>query len=316
MSSIGEFTGFVVLIMIFTVGTMRWIYKDEFKKPGDNDEFKDELRPKLWWVVDDGEPSSRLWLDWGARLMKTPNSPFLNVHLKRCQQLNEKEFMIVPLIGRGPVHAILREKGVEVPAEASIAPGWLWRAWASSQMMAYVGGLWMDSYVLCIKPITPVLGEAKALRFGTDPEENLVGEGGTVGHADNVFFSMDEGTGLWVHYAQDMNKLMKGGPLSWNAAKIRRAIRYLQDKHLNGVVQVARKAEWSRFKSGKRILTEDLLERFIDGINELPSKEAVYVPLANDNLNRSIANAWFLRLSEDQLLEAKFLWAHLATPMG
>jgi hypothetical protein len=106
MSSIGEFTGFVVLIMIFTVGTMRWIYKDEFKKPGDNEEFKDELRPKLWWVVDDGEPTSRYWLDWGARLMKTPSSPFLNAHLKRCQQLNEKEFMVVPLIGRGPVHGV------------------------------------------------------------------------------------------------------------------------------------------------------------------------------------------------------------------
>ena len=315
MSSIGEFTGFVVLIMIFSAATMRWVYKDEFTKVTD-DKFVDDLKPKLWWVVDDGEPNSRYWLDWGARLMKSPNSPFLNVHLKRCRQLNEKEFHIAPLIGRGAVHAVLSEKGVEVPAEAMIAPGWLWRAWASSQMMAYVGGLWMDSYVLCIKPITPVLGEAKALRFGTDPEENLVGAGGKVGHADNVFFALEEGSGLWLHYAQDLNKLMKGGPLSWNAAKIRRAIRYLQDKHLSDTVPVVRSAEWSRFKSGKKIETEDLLDRFIEGINEMPPKEVVYVPLANDNLNRSVVNGWFLRLSENQLLEAKFLWAHLATPVG
>ena len=51
-----------------------------------------------------------------------------------------------------------------------------------------------------------------------------------------------------------------------------------------------------------------------DGV-EMPDPEVVAVPLP-ETLERSIPNAWFLRLSEEQLLEAKFLWAHLAIPVS
>jgi hypothetical protein len=307
-----EMVGFVVLIFLFTAATARYVSRESKQ---DNRFTDEDKQTELWWVIDDLEGNSRNWLDWGARLTKTPNSPFLNVHLRRCKEVHGADFKVVPLIGRDAVHSVLRSHGVTVPGEADIAPGWLWRTWASAHMVCYVGGLWVDSYVLFLRSIVPALGKEKAMRFGSDPDEELVGaKGGSVGSATNVLWAINDGCGLWKGYAQDLDKLMRGGPLSWNSGKIRRAIRYLQDKHLSQQVPVSRDAEWSRFSNGKLIQTDDLLERFIEGENELPPPTAFYVPLAPDYLNRSITNAWFLRLSEDQLLEAKFVWAHLASP--
>ena len=293
-ASQGELTGFVILILIFSAATLRYIIKD--KVEASKDKFENNKTVHLWWVVDDLEGNARQWLDWGTRLLKRTRSPFLNIHLRRCKEFHDKDF------------------GVDVPAEASIAPSWLWKAWASAQMVCYVGGLWVDSRVLFIKSIVPTLGTAKAMRFGTDPEE----ERGNRASDTNLCWAIEEGCGLWQSYARDMDKLMRGGPLSWNAAKIRRAIRYLQDKHLSGQVPINTVAEWTRFKSGKAIQLEDLVTRVVPSDDlgiEMPGPNVVAVPLP-DTLERSIPNAWFLRLSEDQLLEAKFLWAHLAIPVS
>ena len=315
-ASNSELAGLVVLILIFSVGTLRYIVKakqdaDAGMKDGFNG--TDLKTVHLWWVVDDQEANSRQWLDWGSRLFKKTRSPFLNIHLRRCKEFHEKDFAIETLLGRDEVHRVLREHGVEVPAEADVAPSWLWKAWASAQMVTYAGGLWVDSRVLFIKPITPVLGVNKALRFGTDPEE----ERGSRASGTNLCWAIDEGCGLWQSYARDMDKLVRGGPLSWNAGLIRRAIRYLQDKHLSGQVPSNTVAEWNRFKSGKMIQVEDLVERSIapNEEPEMPGPEVVAVPLPN-TLEKNIPNAWFLRLSEEQLLEGKFLWAHLAIPVS
>ena len=311
-ASQGELTGFVILILIFSAATLRYIVKD--KTETIHDKFESSKAVHLWWVVDDLEGNSREWLDWGSRLLKRTRSPFLNVHLRRCREFHDKDFVVRPLLGRSDVHGVLREHGVEVPAEADIAPSWLWKAWASAHMVCYVGGLWTDSRVLFIKSIIPTLGTLKAMRFGTDPEEDR----GNRASDTNLCWGSEAGCGLWQSYARDLQKLMRGGPLSWNAAKIRRAIRYLQDKHLSGQVPINTMAEWTRFKSGKAIQIEDLVERNIpadeSGI-EMPGPDVVAVPLPS-TLERSVPNAWFLRLSEDQLLEAKFLWAHLAIPVS
>jgi len=169
-----ELAGLVVLILIFSVGTLRYIVKakqDADSLNGTKSGFADAKSVHLWWVVDDVEGNARQWLDWSSRLLKKTRSPFLNIHLRRCKEFHEKDFTFHTLLGRDEVHAVLREHGVEVPAEADVAPSWLWKAWASAQMVTYVGGLWIDSRVLFIKPITPVLGVSKAMRFGTDPEE-------------------------------------------------------------------------------------------------------------------------------------------------
>jgi len=311
-ASQGELTGFVILILIFSAATLRYIIKDKVEAA--KDKFENNKAVHLWWVVDDSEGNARQWLDWGSRLQKRTRSPFLNIHLRRCKEFHDKDFVVNVLLGRDDVHRVLREHGVDVPAEASIAPSWLWKAWASAQMVCYVGGLWVDSRVLFIKSIVPVLGTVKAMRFGTDPEE----ERGNRASDTNLCWAIEEGCGLWQSYARDMDKLVRGGPLSWNSAKIRRAIRYLQDKHLSGQVPINTVAEWTRFKSGKAIQLEDLVERVVptdDSGIELPGPNVVAVPLP-DTLERSIPNAWFLRLSEDQLLEAKFLWAHLAIPVS
>jgi hypothetical protein len=311
-ASQGELTGFVILILIFSAATLRYIVKE--KVEAEKDKFETNKAVHLWWVVDDLEGNARQWLDWGSRLLKRTRSPFLNIHLRRCKEFHDKDFVVNVLLGRDDVHRVLREHGVDVPAEASIAPSWLWKAWASAQMVCYVGGLWVDSRVLFIKSIVPTLGTAKAMRFGTDPEE----EKGNRASDTNLCWAIEEGCGLWQSYARDMDKLIRGGPLSWNAAKIRRAIRYLQDKHLSGQVPINTVAEWTRFKSGKAIQLEDLVERVVpsdDSGIEMPGPNVVAVPLP-DTLERSIPNAWFLRLSEDQLLEAKFLWAHLAIPVS
>lgn len=311
-ASQGELTGFVILILIFSAATLRYIVKE--KVEAEKDKFETNKAVHLWWVVDDLEGNARQWLDWGSRLLKRTRSPFLNIHLRRCKEFHDKDFVVNVMLGRDDVHRVLREHGVDVPAEASIAPSWLWKAWASAQMVCYVGGLWVDSRVLFIKSIVPTLGTAKAMRFGTDPEE----EKGNRASDTNLCWAIEEGCGLWQSYARDMDKLIRGGPLSWNAAKIRRAIRYLQDKHLSGQVPINTVAEWTRFKSGKAIQLEDLVARVVpsdDSGIEMPGPNVVAVPLP-DTLERSIPNAWFLRLSEDQLLEAKFLWAHLAIPVS
>ena len=311
-ASQGELTGFVILILIFSAATLRYIVKE--KVEAEKDKFETNKAVHLWWVVDDLEGNARQWLDWGSRLQKRTRSPFMNIHLRRCKEFHDKDFVVNVLLGRDDVHRVLREHGVDVPAEASIAPSWLWKAWASAQMVCYVGGLWVDSRVLFIKSIVPTLGTAKGMRFGTDPEE----EKGNRASDTNLCWAIEEGCGLWQSYARDMDKLIRGGPLSWNAAKIRRAIRYLQDKHLSGQVPINTVAEWTRFKSGKAIQLEDLVARVVpsdDSGIEMPGPNVVAVPLP-DTLERSIPNAWFLRLSEDQLLEAKFLWAHLAIPVS
>lgn len=277
-------------------------------------------KPVMWWIVDDSQINARQWLDWGDRGTYEPNEPYLQLCLQRARELWSAHFTITPLTGRVAVQRRLEEAGMTIPAEFDRCPPYLWMAWCRAAFLSKLGGVWMDGSVLPIGSATDFhsrILHADIKMFGTDPDEGLsVAESTLPAAGRSAGWAAVPGHPIWAGMEKDLRALILEGDQSWGAPEARRSLRTLWDKHCAGTVKVDRRAEVSRDQYGRRLELDTLL-----GETDWPNgttEGGLWVPLPDgrDQLERSSPYGWFLRMSIDQIRDAKFVWSRWATKTG
>lgn len=284
---------------------------------GGGEKGKFDGKPVMWWIVDDSQINARQWLDWGDRGTYEPNEPYLQLCLQRARELWSTHFTITPLTGRVAVQRRLEEAGLKVPAEFDRCPPYLWMAWCRAAFLSKLGGVWMDGSVLPIGSATNFhsrILHADIKMFGTDPDEGLsVAESTLPAAGRSAGWAAVPGHPIWTGMEKDLRALILAGDQSWGAPEARRSLRTLWDKHCAGTVKVDRRAEVSRDQYGRRLELDTLL-----GETDWPNgstEGGLWVPLPDgrDQLERSSPYAWFMRMSIDQIRDAKFVWSRWAT---
>jgi len=274
-------------------------------------------KPRIWWYVDDGQPNTHVWLDWGNRATLQPNEPYLQVGLARARVLWGHEFEIVPVMGRGMATADLAKAGITMPEGADRCPPYLWMAWCRAAYLTGHGGLWLDGSVLPIADGGALLRRVSghgALTFGVDPAEGLsAAEAGLPAAGPSAGWAATPNHPVWSGLMRDVAALIAMGAQSWESPEARRSLRHLWDKHCSGTVRVDRPAEVSRDRYGRRLELDTLL-----GQTEWQSgstKDGLWVPLPDgrDGLSRAVPWRWFELLSAEEIRESDFVWARWAT---
>jgi hypothetical protein len=171
-------------------------------------------------------------------------------------------------------------------------------------VLAKYGGLWLTPSVICRRSFGE-LPKDKNVFFGTDLDDTFSGSEGTRVPGLRAVWACRSGHPVFEEMAAATYKRLEeagGGLQVLNDAKWD----YLQfaaqaeDTIVQAAAELGRKG-----RDGKRIELEDLLAANAAEImpfNVPPS--AIYTPIPTEELNRRRNFGWFLRLSEQQILES------------
>jgi hypothetical protein len=301
-------------IVLLTAVIMGWFFVEKART---DDPYQDrrllkkgEELPALWIYVNNSDVNARSWADFQARSSRALNLPFLNLCYQTIVQMNSKEYR-VEVIG-GLQDLALRFGGWDALPEPLRNAQTVVREpelnWIRSAVLARWGGLWVSPATVFLRPMGE-LPEDKVVFFGADPEATF----GSSFPALNMVWSPCANHPLWVEWeaaARARLERRSGG------SEFRR-------DHMNDLanalssyaddVVVMPQAEVSR-KGGaqRRIQLEDLLSAGTEG--DLPfaiGKGAVALPIPYPEILERENFGWFLRMSEDQIMESDLAVSHV-----
>jgi hypothetical protein len=270
--------------------------------------------PTVWIYVDDTDVNSRWWADFGARSSRVLNLPFLNLcYMTIVKALGDKYH--VEVIG-GLADAERRLGGLPEPMRNKRLP-------LRDEEMTYLkvaflakyGGLWMNPATIVLQPF-PEFPKDKVVLFGSDPLETYAGKEGT--------------------FLPNQHALWSPGPnhpffTEWQSILYARIERQHTGKEIRNDknwdilfvgtgkenVIVLPNAELARKKNGRKIELEDLLAAGTNGI--LPfdiHPESIYVPFPWPELLERRIFGWFLRMSEEQIMQSDLAVKYLFRTAG
>jgi hypothetical protein len=268
------------------------------------------LKPKLWWFVDD-ETNARNWWDFGARNSRKPNRGYLELALDSVRATQGGDFDIEVLIGRKEVSKAIEQSGGEVPSGVEQLPAKLWRQWALASLLVNRGGLAIvgDS-VLCVGPsFGPLIAATTEAVFGIYPDEVRALPGSDAGPAPWIGWASAPHTTGWESASNVWNKIVRTGPTGWSSSEASRLNLEVARIQKQKGVKFIQGADGGRKIGGYQRTMTDLLSSVGDPAL-LPG--TVCVTMDGDDLVRSAELGWFVRMSSQQILESKFVWAKLA----
>jgi hypothetical protein len=274
-------------------------------------------KPVLWIFVNNSEVNARSWQDFEARSSRAMNLPFLNLCYESCVKANSEEYRI-EVIG-GLADLALRLGGWEaLPTglqnpEAVINEPEL--NWIRAAVLAKFGGLWASPALIWLKPMGKLCKKSVVL-FGSDDDVSFVGPGGTGAPSLRVAWSPVPEHPVWVAWAEKARTRLdkRAGGSEFRRDEMSDAVDAQRLAISRGEPIIIRPtAELSRKgAAGRRIQCEDLLASgdAADIPFELTS-DAVYVPIPWPELKERRAFGWFLRMSEDQIMDSNLAVSHL-----
>ena len=268
----------------------------------------DEL-PTLWIYLNDSEVNSRHWTAFEERSSRVINLPFLNLCYQTCVKANGLHYRIEVIGGLsdlavrlGGWHAL--PTSLQNPAAMVREPE---LNWIRAAVLAKWGGLWVSPATLWLKPVGPL--PKHVVLFGADDEVTFVGSGGTAAPSLRVAWSPVPDHPIWVDWEHKVRTRLekRAGGAEFRRDEMSDAVDAIRLGEERGEpVEVRPTAELARKgAAGRRIQIEDLLAAGQEG--ELPfalTREAVYVPIPWPELKERRAFGWFLRLSEEQIMDS------------
>ena len=295
--------GFTVFLLMSA-----WIHRDMLKSAVQAIGYKSkDVRPVLWWYVDDVESNARQWLDFGNRDSREPNEPYLEICWDRANKLWGREFQLTRIVGRKQLLKSLNTKSFSWPTVNTCPPS-LWMAWSRASLLSEFGGLWMDGSVLPFSTEENTLlarvEPHAALAFGTDSDSRQGGEPGS-----SAGWARAAGDSTWTAQANMLTSQINAGPETWTAFLANGGIRRMWS---DTNIQIDRSAEISRDKFGRRLELETLLTESV--WNDGTEANGLWVPWprGRDELTRASTYGWFLRSSAAQIFDGNYLWAQWA----
>jgi hypothetical protein len=310
MESITSAALLVAAVAVGGVAMYRYNTADEY----DNGNLmkKGMNKPVLWIYLNNSDVNSRSWADFMARSSRVMNLPFLNLcydtavnqnsDIYRIEVIGGLEDLAVRLGGWDELPTPLRTPGAVV-REPELN-------WIRAAVLAKWGGLWVSPATVWIAPIGP-LPKKSVVFFGTDPAPAYVTS--DVIPALNVIWSPVPAHPVWVSWenaAWDRLERRSGGSEFRHDEKSDLADAM---RNFSSDIQIYSTAELSRKGAAmKRVELEDLLAAGTEG--NLPFAVNVntkFVPIPYPEIIERKAFEWFLRMSEEQVLESDLVISYL-----
>jgi hypothetical protein len=264
-------------------------------------------KPVIWLYYDTSDVNSRQWTDFGARSSRALNMPFLNLCYETIVRQNKDEYRIEAIGGLSGVAELLGgwdqlPPGLRDPIspvnEAEMN-------YIRTAILAKFGGLWLSPYSVSLRGFGK-LPEDKVVFFGTDLDETYAGPNGTTVPGFRAVWSPYPNHPMfkeWTNVTYTRVAQKRGGDQIRHDEKWD-FVRFSTEYVGMGII-VDPAVEGMRKKDGKRIQLEDLLATGTDG--KLPfdlCAYTIYVPFPWPELRDREIFGWFLRMSEDQIMDS------------
>jgi hypothetical protein len=270
--------------------------------------------PTVWVYVDDSDVNSRWWSDFGARSSRVLNMPFLNLCYQTIAAACGKQYH-VEVIG-GIQDAERRLGSLPEPMRNKRLP--LRDAEMTYLKVAFLekfGGLWMGPASIVLRPF-PELPKDKVVLFGSDPLETYAGSSGTFLPNQHALWSPVAHHPFFVQWQRMLYERIERQSTGKEIRNDKNWDILFAGTGKRDVI-IMPNAELTRKSTGRKIELEDLLAAGTDGV--LPftiHPETVYVPFPWPELIERRAFGWFLRMSEDQILDSDLAVTHLFRSAG
>lgn len=265
--------------------------------------------PTLWVYLNDSEVNSRHWTGFEERSSRVINVPFLNLCYETCVKANGHDYRIEVIGGLSDLAVRLGGwDALPTPLQNHQA---LVREpelnWIRAAVLAKWGGLWVSPATLWLKPVGPL--PKHVVLFGADDEVTFVGDGGTSAPSLRVAWSPIPDHPTWVDWEHKVRTRLekRAGGAEFRRDHMSDAVDAIKDADAReDPIEVRPMAELARKgAAGRRIQIEDLLTAGQDGdIHFDLTCEAKYVPIPWPEIQERRAFGWFLRLSEEQILDS------------
>jgi hypothetical protein len=272
--------------------------------------------PTLWIYLNNSEVNSRHWTGFEERSSRVINIPFLNLCYETCAKMNGKDYRIEVIGGLSDL-AVRLGGWAQLPTSLQ-NPQALVREpelnWIRAAVLAKWGGLWVSPATLWLKPMGPLPNHV--VLFGADDEVTFVGDGGTLAPSLRVAWSPIPAHPTWVEWENKVRARLekRAGGAEFRRDHMSDAVDAIKDADASeNPIEVRPMAELARKgAAGRRIQIEDLLTAGQEGdIHFDLNCEARYVPIPWPEIQERRAFGWFLRMSEEQILESDLVISSL-----
>jgi len=269
--------------------------------------------PVIWLYMDTSDLNSRSWADFMGRSSYAINLPFLNLCYQTIVAKNKKGYRVEVIGGLADLARRLGGwEALPVPLRNNLAPvGEAELTWIRAAVLAKWGGLWLHPATVCLKPF-PAYPSDKIVFFGTDSAETYAGPNGTEAPGLRCLWSPKPEHPFFTKWEAICRERLdaRGGGKQFRGDE-KWEVRQLGGEFVNEVTYTPH-AELTRKKGGRRIQLEDLLAAGQQGV--LPFdiiEKSLYVPIPWPELRESRQFGWFMRMSEQQILESDLVISHL-----
>ena len=278
---------------------------------------KDNLKrgsklPVLWVYLNNSDVNSRSWYDFMGRSSRAINIPFLNLCYETIVKHNMAHYRVEVISGLADLAG--RLGGWEALPEPMRNPDTFVKEpelnWIRAAVLAKFGGLWVSPSTIWIGDLKPLPAD-KVVFFGMNIEETYATT--TSVPAFDVAWSPKPQHPVWVAWERAVKKRLNfrtGGSEFRHDERgdFADALKTFPDE-----IQIVRVPEISRKGANRRrVELEDLIGATgsTHATFDIP-KDAVYLPIPLAELLEREKFGWFLRMSEDQIMESDMVISHL-----
>jgi len=260
-------------------------------------------KPTIWIYYNDSDVNSRQWLDFGARSSRVLNIPFLNLCYESILKHNSNKYKVEVIGGLTGLKERLGEAALPWPLRnQKLVVNQPELDFIRAAVLAKYGGLWLSPNMICRGGFGE-LPEDKPVFFGTDLDDTFSGPDGTRVPGFRAVWSPKSGHPVFEDMAVAAFERLEaagGGAQIRNDAKWDFLQFAAAHSEMRAGAELGRKG-----RDGKRIQLEDFLAAGGEGV--LPfavPAETVYIPFPMDEALRRSAFSWFVRMSEEQIMES------------
>ena len=314
MAGLKEIVAIGIVILVAT--SAGWILVKNYRS---EDPFQDEAllrkgmdKPVVWVYLNNSDVNSRSWYDFMGRSSRVINLPFLNLCYETIVKHTKNGYRVEVISGLPDLAS--RLGGWNKMPEPLQNPDSFVREpelnWIRAAVLRKFGGVWVSPSTIWLNEL-PALPKERAVFFGTNTDDTY-STNNSVPALDVIWSPKPEHPVFvdWEMNVRDRLNFRTGGSEFRHDERrdFAEALRKFSDS-----IQVIRLPEISRKGAPrKRIQIEDLLETSGSATAsfDIP-KKGIYIPIPLAELLQRESFGWFLRMSEDQILESDMVISHL-----